>query len=141
MSTVSAVANGVRMSPRKIGLVAGLVRGRTVSDALTILEHTPKRTAEPLQKVINSAVANAVHNAKMDKGSLVIEQLHVGPGIIMKRFRPAAMGHALPYKRRSSNIRVVLTAQEQTESSKNAAKPMSKTTSSRKQAEKTEPES
>ena len=59
---VRAIAKGVRMSPRKVGVVAALVRGRTVEDALVILEHTPRRSADPVREVIKSARANAEHN-------------------------------------------------------------------------------
>ena len=59
---VQAIAKGVKMSPRKVGVVAALVRGRTVEDALTILEHTPRRSAIPVRKAIESAKANADHN-------------------------------------------------------------------------------
>ncbi len=77
---VKAQANGITMTPRKIGEVANLVRGRSVADALVILEHTPRRAALPISKVIKSAQANATnnHNAKGD--DLVIHTLNVSPG-------------------------------------------------------------
>lgn len=103
---VIAKAKEVRMSPRKVGLVASLVRGRSVEDALTILEHTPRRAAKPLSKVIASAKANAENNHGYKADSLVITALEIGQGSSMKRFRPAAHGRALPYKKRSTNIRV-----------------------------------
>ncbi len=109
---VTAIARGVRMSPRKVSLVASLVRGRTVADALVILEHTPKRAAAPVAKAIASARANAVTNHKADANSLVIEHLQVTAGARIKRFRPAAMGRALPYQKKSSHIKVVLTGAE-----------------------------
>lgn len=108
VTQVRAIAKDVRMSPRKIGLVASLVRGRTVVDALTILEHTPKHAAIPVKKVIASAKANAENNHSVKPDSLIITALDVGPGLRMKRFRPAAHGRALPFIRRTSNIRVVL---------------------------------
>lgn len=109
---VTATAKGVRMSPRKVSLVASLVRGRTVADALIILEHTPKRAAAPVAKAIASAKANAVTNHKADANSLVIEHLQVTAGTRIKRFRPAAMGRALPYQKRTSHIKVVLNGAE-----------------------------
>jgi len=108
MSEVKAYAKGIQHTPRKVGLVASLVRGRTVEDALTILQHTPKRAAEPVSKVIASAAANAVNNNKMDRSNLVITRLEVGHGVALKRFRAAARGMAKPYKRRSTNILVVV---------------------------------
>lgn len=135
--SVKAIANNVRMSPRKVGEVVALVRNRTVADALTILEHTPRLAAKPVAKVIASAAANATHNNKLKKDSLYIESIFVGPGTVMKRFRPAAMGRAQPYKRRSSNITVVVSGAEskpaatKTDSKKSTAKPAAKKTESK----------
>jgi len=109
---ITALAKGVRMSPRKVSLVASLVRGRTVADALVILEHTPKRAAAPVAKAIASAKANAITNHRADEKSLIIEHLTVTAGTRIKRFRPAAMGRALPYQKRSSHIKVVLSGAE-----------------------------
>lgn len=109
---VTALAKGVRMSPRKVSLVASLVRGRSVADALVILEHTPKRAARPVAKAIASAKANAVVNHKADEKSLIIEHLQVTAGARIKRFRPAAQGRALPYQKKTSHIKVVLTGAE-----------------------------
>ena len=69
---VKAIAKGVRMSPRKVGVVVALVRGRTVAEALTILEHTPRRSALPIKKVIESARANADHNHNLKPDTLTI---------------------------------------------------------------------
>lgn len=109
---VTAIAKGVRMSPRKVGVVAALVRGRTVADALTILEHTPRRSALPVKKVIESARANADHNHNYKPDSLQIVSIQVSPGARLKRFRPAAHGRALPYQRRTSHIHVVVDGQQ-----------------------------
>jgi large subunit ribosomal protein L22 len=105
---VKAVAKGVRMSPRKVGVVAALVRGRTVADALVILSHTPRRSALPVQKVIESARANAGNNHNYKTDTMVITQISVTPGPRFKRFRPAAHGRALPFQRRTSHIAVIL---------------------------------
>lgn len=118
---VSATAKGVRMSPRKVGIVAQLVRGRTVADALTILEHTPRRSALPVKKVIESAKANADHNHNYKPDSLKIVTISVTPGPRFKRYRPAAHGRALPYQRRTSHIHVVVEG-DQREVKKPAAK-------------------
>ncbi len=106
--SVLAVAKGVRMSPRKVAVVAALVRGRSVEDALTILEHTPRRSALPVIKAISSAKANADHNHGLKPGTLQIIEISVTPGPSLKRYRPAAHGRALPFQRRSSHIRVVV---------------------------------
>jgi large subunit ribosomal protein L22 len=105
---VLAIAKGVRMSPRKVAVVADLVRGRTVADALVILEHVPRRSATPVLKTIKSAQANADHNHNMKPDTLKIVEITVNHGPRLKRFRPAAHGRALPFQRRTSHIRVVV---------------------------------
>jgi large subunit ribosomal protein L22 len=105
---VKAVAKGVRMSPRKVGIVAQLVRGRTVADALTILENTPRRSATAVKKVIESARANADHNHNYKPDSLKIVSISVTPGARLKRYRPAAHGRALPFQRKTSHISVIV---------------------------------
>lgn len=106
--SVKAIARGVRMSPRKVGVVAALVRGRTVADALTILEHTPRRSAIPVRKVIESAKANAEHNHNLKPDTLKIISISVSPGPSLKRYRPAAHGRANPFQRRSAHIYVLV---------------------------------
>ena len=105
---VQAIAKGVQMSPRKVAVVAALVRGRSVEDALTILSHTPRRSALPVRKVIESAKANADHNHGLKPATLQIVEISVSHGTRLKRFRPAAHGRALPFQRRTSHIRVVV---------------------------------
>lgn len=102
--SVKASAKGVRMSPRKVAVVASLVRGRTVEDALTILEHTPRRSAIAVRKVIESARANADNNHNYKPDTLVLESITVTPGPRLKRYRPAAHGRALPFQRKTSHI-------------------------------------
>lgn len=106
--SVSATAKAVRMSPRKVGVVASLVRGRTVAEAVTILEHTPRRAALPVKKVIQSAKANADHNHQYKPDSLRITAITVTPGGGLKRFRPVARGMAHPYRKQWSHITVVV---------------------------------
>lgn len=109
---VKAIAKGVRISPRKVGVVAALVRGRTVADALTILEHTPRRAAVPVRKAIQSAKANADHNHNVKPDTLKITTITVTPGPRLKRFRPASHGRALPFMRRTSHITVIVEGEE-----------------------------
>jgi large subunit ribosomal protein L22 len=118
---VKAESKGVRLSPRKVAAVATLVRGRTVADAIVILEHTPRRAALSVLKTIKSAQANAAHNHNYKADTLVITEITVNHGPRMKRFRPAAMGRALPYMKRSSHIRVLVDG-EQREAKKPATK-------------------
>jgi large subunit ribosomal protein L22 len=108
---VQAIAKGVRMSPRKIGEVVALVRGRTVSDALVILEHVPRRAALPVSKLISSARSNADHDHHLKPDTLRIVEISVSPGRRLKRFRPVARGMAHPYQHRTSHIRVVVDGQ------------------------------
>lgn len=106
--SVKASARSVRMSPRKVSVVAALVRGRTVADAITILENTPRRSATPVKKVIESARANADNNHGLKADSLVITEISVTPGPRFKRYRPAAHGRALPFQRKTSHIFVTV---------------------------------
>lgn len=110
--SVKAVAKGVSISPRKVSVVAGLVRGRTVADALTILEHTPRRSALAVSKVIASARANAEHNHNYKPDSLQITEISVSAGPRLKRFRPVSRGMAHPYQKRTSHIRVVVDGEQ-----------------------------
>ncbi|MCA9344258.1 50S ribosomal protein L22 [Candidatus Saccharibacteria bacterium] len=106
--SVKAVAKNVSVSPRKVGEVASLVRGRSVADALVILSHTPRASAIPVRKAIESAKANADHNHNYKPDTLVITEISVTPGMRLKRFRPQARGSAAEYIKRSSHIRVIV---------------------------------
>jgi large subunit ribosomal protein L22 len=119
---VRAIAKGVHMSPRKVGVVAALVRGRTVADALTILRHVPRRAAEPVVKVIESARANADHNHNYKPDTLTITMISVTHGPRFKRFRPAAHGRALPFQRRTSHIHVIVDGEQRAPKKPVAAK-------------------
>lgn len=110
--TAIAKSNGVRISPRKVAAVAALVRGRTVADALTILEHTPRRSAKVVGDALKSARANAEHNHSFKPDTLFISEITVMPGPRMKRFRPAARGRALKFERKTSHLRVVVDGQK-----------------------------
>lgn len=118
---VKAIAKGVRISPRKIAVVASLVRGRSVEDALTILDHTPRRSALAVKKVVMSAKANADHNHGYKPATLQITEISVSPGPRLKRFRPMARGRANPFQYKSSHIRVVVDGDKR-EVKKTAAK-------------------
>ncbi len=109
--TVRAYAKGVNQTPRKLSLVASLVRGRTVADALVILSHTPKRAAKPLIDVIESAKSNAINNSGIDAKTLVITTLSTTAGVRLKRYVPASRGRALPFEKKSTNILVEVTGE------------------------------
>lgn len=108
MSEVKAYLKELRMSPRKVSEVAALVRGRNVDDALVILNHTPRRAAKPLAKVIASARANATNNHGLKADGLRISTLSITSGPRLKRFRPVSRGMAHPFQKRTSNILVIV---------------------------------
>lgn len=110
--TVRAYAKGVDQTPRKVSLVAALVRNRTVADALVILEHVPKRASLPVKKAIESAKANATNTHGLDGKTLVISTISVTAGTRLKRFKPASRGRALPFEKKTSNILVEVTGAE-----------------------------
>jgi len=118
---VKAVAKGVSLSPRKVAVVAALVRGRSVEDALTILEHTPRRSALAVKKAIMSAKANADHNHGYKPATLQITEISVMPGPRLKRYKPASRGRPMSFQKKSSHIRVVVDG-EKREVKKPAAK-------------------
>jgi large subunit ribosomal protein L22 len=91
---VSAVLKGVHLSPQKARLVADLVRGKKVGNALSILAFCPKRGAEIIKKLVESAIANAEHNEGADIDELKVTSIYVDKGLVMKRIRPRAKGRA-----------------------------------------------
>ena len=111
VQTVRAYAKNVDYTPRKVGLIASLIRGRSVADAIVILNHTPKRAVRPLLKVLESAQANAVNTHGYDGKTLTIATLSVTTGTRLKRFKPASRGRALPFEKKSANILVELTGE------------------------------
>lgn len=92
--SVSAVLKGVRLSPQKARLVADLVRGKKVDQALSILTFCPKKGADIIKKVVESAIANAEHNEGADIDELRISTIYVDKGIVYKRIRARAKGRA-----------------------------------------------
>lgn len=106
--SIKAELRSVRISPRKVSVVASLVRGRTVSDAVTILEHTPRRAAKAVKKAVVSAKANATHNHNYKADSLYITQISVNAGPRYKRYRPAARGRANRFQHKTSHILVLV---------------------------------
>ena len=111
VNVVRAYAKNVDQTPRKVSLVASLIRGRTVADAIVILNHTPKRAVRPLLKTLESAKANAVNNHGFDGKTLTIKTLSVTTGTRMKRFKPASRGRALPFQKKSANILIEVTGE------------------------------
>ena len=103
-----AHAKFIRVPARKVQLVVDLIRGKQVGEAVAILRHTPKAASPIVEKLLNSAVANAEHNYSMNVNALVISQAYVNQGPTMKRFRPRAMGRASRINKRTSHITLVV---------------------------------
>jgi len=103
---VNATAKYVRVSPRKAGDVANLIRGKRVNEAKAILMLSPRAAAKLVGKVLDSAVANAENNHSLDADDLYVVQAYVNEGPTIKRFRPRAMGRASRIRKRTSHITV-----------------------------------
>ena len=107
-NTSTAIANNLRVSPRKLGLVAGLIRNLHVNNALVQLSFSKKRIAQDVLKCLRSAVANAENNHSMDIDNLFVAEVLVGKAIVMKRFRPRARGRGFRIKKPFSNLSIKL---------------------------------
>ncbi len=108
-----AVQRMIRISPRKLNLVAAMIRGRKVEEALNILKFSPKAMARDVHKVLASAVANAENNHNLDVDALVVAEASVGKSISMKRFATRARGRSSRIVKPFSRIRVVVREQEE----------------------------
>jgi len=106
---VNAKLSFIRITPRKVGLLADEVRGKGINEALAYLRFSPrKRTATLLHKLLKSAAANAAQKGTIDVDTLFVKRILVGGGPILKRFRPRAKGSAFPIMKRTSHISVTL---------------------------------
>ncbi|MCJ7601856.1 MAG: 50S ribosomal protein L22 [Desulfobulbaceae bacterium] len=103
-----AVLKNIRISPQKARLVADMIRGKQVDNALNTLKFTPKKGARIIRKVVESAVANASQNEAIDVDTLFVKKIFIDGGPTLKRIRPRAMGRASRILKRSSHITVVL---------------------------------
>ena len=104
---MKAKVSNYRQAPRKVRLIANLVRGKRVTHAITVLEHLQKRGAGPFKKLIESALANA-KNEGLKEENLIIKEVRVDSGFTFKRFRPRARGSASSIHKHTSNILVKL---------------------------------
>jgi large subunit ribosomal protein L22 len=103
---MKAIRRNLRISPKKVNLVADLVRGKPVEQAINFLRFTPKRSAKPLMETIKSAAANATQNFKQDRKDLYISKIVVNEGRTLKRQRPVSRGRSHPILKRTSHITV-----------------------------------
>lgn len=105
---VKAHLRYLRIAPRKVRLVADLIRGKTVKEAENILNFTRKRAVVPLLKLLKSAIANAQENFKLKKENLFISKIYVNEGPRLKRVFPRARGHADIKQKKMSHVTIVL---------------------------------
>src|SRR3989338_6902213 len=117
--SVTAQLKYLRMGPRKVRLVADVVRGKKADKAVQTLSLMPKKAARPVRKLIESAMANAVNNFSLAKENLRVASIMVDGGPVLKRWMPKAHGRATPVRERTSHIKVVL---EETKSVKEHGK-------------------
>ena len=102
----------LRISPRKVKIVADLIRGKSVSQATAILMTTPTSASEPLLKLLNSAAANAENNHSMDPEQLYVSEIYATPGPIIKRIMPRAQGRAYRINKRTSHVTIAVAEKE-----------------------------
>ena len=103
-----ATVKYVRVAPRKMKIVVDLIRGKQVDQALAILQFTPKAGAPVVEKLLNSAIANAENNLEMSRENLYVAEVYANQGPTLKRFRPRAQGRATRIRKRTSHITVIL---------------------------------
>jgi large subunit ribosomal protein L22 len=108
-----ALLRNVRVSPRKLNLVAGLIRNMPVSDAIATLAFSKRRIAQQVKKTLESAVANAENNHQLDVDRLVVSRAEVGKSIVMRRFMARGRGRASRIEKWFSHIRIVVAEQAQ----------------------------
>lgn len=106
---IKAYARFIRIAPRKVRLVTNLVKGKPAVLAVRQLQFLNKAAALPVRKLIQSAIANATHNAKLESAALIIKSITADGGPILKRIAPRARGSAAPIRKRTTHISVVLT--------------------------------
>lgn len=105
---VKAKLRYLRMSPRKVRLVAGLIRGKKAEEALKQLQFAGKAAAKPMSKVVASAVANAVNNFGLEESNLFVKEISIDGGPMLKRWTPRAHGRATPVMKRTSHVNITI---------------------------------
>ncbi|MFC1632888.1 50S ribosomal protein L22 [Patescibacteria group bacterium] len=134
---VSAKLKNLRIAPRKVRLVANLIKGKQVDEALVQLKYRTERSARPMEKLLASAVANAENNAELERDNLKIDSILVDEGMTIKRFQPRAQGRAYRIFKRSSHITLQLAEIEAGKKiAKKKAKPATQLKSAKPEAAK-----
>ena len=106
--SASATLKYARISSRKVKIVADLIRGKNVDEALAIVKFTPKAASEVVEKLLKSAIANAENNHGMKSNNLYVAEIYANQGPTLRRIRPAAKGSAVRIRKRKSHITIVL---------------------------------
>ena len=109
---VQAISRNVRISPRKVRIVANLVRGKNAGEAIAILRSTPKHASRVIEKTLRSAMANAENNNNMNIDNLYISTIYVDAGPTMKRVHPRSRGQAFGILKRTSTLTVKVSERE-----------------------------
>lgn len=104
----AAYARHISISPYKVRVVMDIVRGKTVNEAIAMLEHTAKAGSEPIVKLIKSAVANAEHNQGLSRADLKVAEIFADEGPTLKRIQPVSKGRAHRINKRTSHLTVIL---------------------------------
>ncbi len=107
-----AKASNLRISPRKLGLVAGLIRGKSCEQALAELRFSRRRISQDVKKVLQSAIANAENNHQLDVDKLYVSEVSVGRGLVMRRFHARGRGRSAGIEKPFSNLRLVVRERE-----------------------------
>jgi large subunit ribosomal protein L22 len=128
-----AIGWGIRVSPRKLNLVAQSIRGQTAEQALATLSFSPKRIARDVKKVLQSAIANAENNHDLDVDSLVVAEASVGRNLTMKRFHARARGRGARIEKPFAQVTIIVEERQAKEEEK---KPVAKPAAKRKRAPK-----
>jgi large subunit ribosomal protein L22 len=110
-----AILRNVRISPRKLNLVAGLIRNRTAQDAVATLTFSKRRIAVQVRKTLESAIANAENNHQLDVDRLVVTRAEVGKSVVMRRFHARGRGRAARVEKWFSHLKIVVAEREQVE--------------------------
>src|SRR5690348_16328214 len=116
-----AILSNIRVSPRKLNLVAALIRGRTAQDAVATLTFSKRRIAQTVKKTLESAIANAENNHQLDVDRLVVSRAEVGRSIVMKRFHARGRGRAARVEKWFSHLKIVVAERAQAEPWQEAA--------------------
>jgi large subunit ribosomal protein L22 len=112
--TAFARATNVRVTPMKARRVIDLIRDLPAEQALTMLKFAPQAASEPVAKVLASAMANAEHNSRLDRSTLIVSRAYVDEGPTLKRFQPRAQGRAYRIRKRTSHITIEVESIEMT---------------------------